>query len=523
MGLSKTYGGGVLGIEATIIVIEVDVIQGTRFYMVGLPDHAVKESQQRIESAILHEGYRMPRQRVVVNLAPADIRKEGTAYDLPIAVGILMASGQLRSKADRAGYLVMGELALDGALRPIRGALPIALEGKKRGFSGMILPEQNAKEAALVSGLEVIGVAHLSEALAFWTGKRTLKATPQPPMEALLAEASVAEGLDFADVKGQKNVKRALEIAAAGGHNVLLSGPPGSGKTMLAKRVPSILPPMTLAEAVETTKVYSVAGALRSHMRLITRRPFRSPHHSASHVSLIGGGTSPQPGEVSLAHHGVLFMDELTECKREVLEVLRQPLEDRSVHIARARYAVHFPAHFIFIASMNPCPCGYFTHPDKECRCSTAAIQRYIGRISGPLLDRIDLHVDVPSVAYATLASNANEESSQSIQARVGAARQRQQARFGEYHKLAKKAMRVFCNAAMDVRAIKRCCVLDADGQALMRQTMEASKLSARGYHRILKVARTIADLKGERNISPTHLGEAIQFRVMDAQVAQTA
>ena len=476
----KTYGSAVQGVEAISIVIEVNVSdKGSKFYMVGLPDNAVKESERRIESSILHLGYRMPRLRTVVNMAPADIRKAGSAYDLPIALGILAASGQV--PAELLGhYTIMGELSLDGTVQSVRGALPIALQAKREGFKGLIMPLSNAKEAAMVDQLDVYGVSHLREVIDFLKGTTVLSPIRVDAADAFAAAQQDFE-IDFSDVRGQRNIKRALEIAAAGGHNAVLVGPPGAGKTMLAQRLPTILPPLSLQEALETTKIHSVAGKLPAHSSLIARRPFRSPHHTISDAALVGGGAHPQPGEISLAHNGVLFMDELPEFKRKVLEVMRQPVEERRVTISRTRMAIDFPASFMLLASMNPCPCGYFNHPEKSCSCPPGAVQKYLNRVSGPLLDRIDLHVEVTPVPFSALSSQQAAESSKDIRVRVMAARAVQAQRF-------KGQDGIYCNARMSSKQLKRICLTDDAGDALLKKAMQQLKLPARAYDRILKV-----------------------------------
>ncbi|MCO5259352.1 MAG: YifB family Mg chelatase-like AAA ATPase [Crocinitomicaceae bacterium] len=505
--LVKTYSSSVIGIDATTITIEVNLGQGINFFLVGLPDSSVKESHLRIKAAFANNQFKFPQREVTINMAPADIRKEGAVYDLPIAIGILAVTEQINSEQLET-FQMMGELSLDGQLQPVKGILPMVLQAKKEGFKSVILPMENAQEAAVVDGINVFGMNSLKEVVDFFNGEITIQPTKidiETTFSGMLDEFEV----DFKDVKGQQKIKRAFEIAASGGHNVVLIGPPGAGKSMLAKRLSTILPPMTIDEALETTKIHSVAGKIKSSHGLITQRPFRKPHHSISDAALVGGGTYPQPGEFSLAHNGVLFLDELPEFKRSALEVMRQPLEDRVVTISRAKYTIDFPAGVMLIGAMNPCPCGYFNHPDKECSCSQGAVRNYLNKISGPLMDRIDLHIEVTPVSFDELAMEQEGESSKSIRERVIDARLIQQNRYA-----ATKG--IYSNAQMGSKEIKAYCKLSPESKEIMKNAMDRLGLSARAYDRILKVARTIADLEHAEQIETQHIAEAIQFRTLD-------
>ncbi len=507
--LVKVFAAAMQGIDALKVTIEVNCTQGIQFFMVGLPDTAVKESHERIVSAVQHNGYRFPRRQIVINMAPADVRKEGSAYDLPLAIGIL-ASAEMVDSDLLGSFMMMGELSLDGSILPIKGALPIAIKARELGFRGLIVPKANVMEAAVVDTLEVYGVENIKEVIKFFNKESDLAPTVVDTRAEFYKQQSQFE-LDFEDVKGQESVKRAFEVAASGGHNLLMIGPPGAGKSMMAKRIPSILPPLSLHEALETTKIHSVAGKIDNNSTLLTQRPFRAPHHTISSVALVGGGSFPQPGEISLSHNGVLFLDELPEFSRQVLEVMRQPLEDRKITISRARYTIEYPAGLMLVASMNPCPCGYYNHPDKPCICSPGAVQKYLNRISGPLLDRIDIQIEIVPVPFEKISDTRPAESSSAIRERVIGAREIQEERF-------KDVAGIYCNAQMTPKLLNQFAEPDAAGKERLKIAMTKLNLSARAYDRILKVARTIADLDHSPTVTATHIAEAIGYRNLDRE-----
>lgn len=507
--LVKVFGAAVQGISATLITIEVNCSKGIKFMLVGLPDASVKESHERIVSALQVNGYKFPRQQIIINMAPADIRKEGSSYDLPLAIGILAASGEINSDI-LTDYIIMGELSLDGTILPIKGVLPIAIKARELGFKGIILPKQNGKEAAVVNNLDVYAVDHIKEVIGFFNKEKELTPVVVDTRAEFYKSQQTFE-FDFSDVKGQENVKRALEVAAAGGHNVIMIGPPGAGKSMMAKRIPSILPPFTLNEALETTKIHSVAGKISGDTSLMSQRPMRAPHHSISDIALVGGGMYPQPGEISLAHNGVLFLDELPEFSRNVLEVMRQPLEDRKICISRAKFSVEYPSSFMLVSSMNPCPCGYYNHPEKECVCPNGAVQKYLNKISGPLLDRIDIQIEIVPVPFEKISDKRLSESSDKIRERVIKARELQAKRF-------KDVDGIYCNAQMTSKQLAEYAAPSDEGLLLLKTAMDKFSLSARAYDRILKVSRTIADLDNSDDVLPQHLAEAINYRNLDRE-----